>query len=68
MNSIHANSATKIISLVRRTIADDQEIYRTINVYYTTNDDANIRIDLALCFNSNDTDFSINFWGYNIKS
>ncbi|KUJ14724.1 uncharacterized protein LY89DRAFT_783814 [Mollisia scopiformis] len=42
--------------------------YRTIGVGYATNDDANIRINLAHYFNCGSSDESIDFWGYNIYS
>ncbi|KAK7707819.1 1 3-beta-glucanosyltransferase gel4 [Botryosphaeria dothidea] len=42
--------------------------YRTIGVGYATNDDADIRVDMADYFNCGDTDDSIDFWGYNIYS
>jgi hypothetical protein len=42
--------------------------YRTIGVGYATNDDANIRIDLAHYFNCGKTEEAIDFWGYNIYS
>ncbi|TGO12076.1 hypothetical protein BTUL_0095g00340 [Botrytis tulipae] len=42
--------------------------YRTIGVGYATNDDANIRIDLAHYFNCGDAESAIDFWGYNIYS
>ncbi|TEY46223.1 hypothetical protein BOTCAL_0319g00040 [Botryotinia calthae] len=42
--------------------------YRSIGVGYATNDDANIRIDLAHYFNCGDADSAIDFWGYNIYS
>ena len=43
--------------------------YRTIGVGYATNDDANIRIDLAHYFNcGSDPASAIDFWGYNIYS
>ncbi|KAE8450036.1 hypothetical protein EG329_007175 [Mollisiaceae sp. DMI_Dod_QoI] len=42
--------------------------YRTIGVGYATNDDANIRINLAHYFNCGNSDESIDFWGYNIYS
>lgn len=43
--------------------------YRTIGVGYATNDDANIRIDLAHYFNcGSETANAIDFWGYNIYS
>lgn len=42
--------------------------YRAIGVGYATNDDANIRLNLAKYFNCGDTASSIDFWGYNIYS
>ena len=42
--------------------------YRTIGVGYATNDDADIRIDLADYFNCGDQSSAIDFWGYNIYS
>ena len=43
--------------------------YRTIGVGYATNDDANIRINLADYFNcGDDAANAIDFWGYNIYS
>ncbi|EOD45049.1 hypothetical protein BKCO1_5000182 [Neofusicoccum parvum] len=42
--------------------------YRTIGVGYATNDDADIREDMADYFNCGDTEDAIDFWGYNIYS
>lgn len=43
--------------------------YRTIGVGYATNDDADIRVDLANYFNcGSDQSEAIDFWGYNIYS
>jgi 1,3-beta-glucanosyltransferase GAS1 len=43
--------------------------YRTIGVGYATNDDANIRENLANYFNcGSDQSAAIDFWGYNIYS
>jgi len=42
--------------------------YRTIGVGYATNDDADIRVNMADYFNCGDSENSIDFWGYNIYS
>jgi len=42
--------------------------YRTMGVGYATNDDADIRVNLADYFNCGDATDSIDFWGYNIYS
>lgn len=42
--------------------------YRTMGVGYATNDDADIRDDMADYFNCKSRDESIDFWGYNIYS
>ncbi len=42
--------------------------YRTIGVGYATNDDADIRLNLADYFNCGDASSAIDFWGYNIYS
>ncbi|KAL1619189.1 hypothetical protein UCDDS831_g04985 [Diplodia seriata] len=42
--------------------------YREIGVGYATNDDADIRVDMADYFDCGDSDSSIDFWGYNIYS
>ncbi|KFY08863.1 hypothetical protein V492_05844 [Pseudogymnoascus sp. VKM F-4246] len=42
--------------------------YRDIGVGYATNDDAEIRDDLADYFNCGKAEESIDFWGYNIYS
>jgi len=45
-----------------------QKKYRAIPVGYATNDDADIRLDLAKYFNCNSADEGVDFWGYNIYS
>ncbi|OJJ82857.1 glycoside hydrolase family 72 protein [Aspergillus glaucus CBS 516.65] len=42
--------------------------YRTMGVGYATNDDADIREKMANYFNCDNSDDSIDFWGYNIYS
>ena len=42
--------------------------YRTIGVGYATNDDADIRVNMADYFNCGDQTDAIDFWGYNIYS
>jgi hypothetical protein len=42
--------------------------YRAIGVGYATNDDAEIRLNLANYFNCGDASSAIDFWGYNIYS
>lgn len=42
--------------------------YRTIGVGYATNDDADIRENLAAYFDCGTSEESIDFWGYNIYS
>ncbi|KAK7885506.1 1 3-beta-glucanosyltransferase gel4 [Exophiala xenobiotica] len=42
--------------------------YRTIGVGYATNDDADIREDLANYFDCGESANAIDFWGYNIYS
>jgi len=42
--------------------------YREIGVGYATNDDAEIRENLAAYFDCGDKDVAIDFWGYNIYS
>ncbi|KAK4948533.1 1 3-beta-glucanosyltransferase gel4 [Elasticomyces elasticus] len=45
-----------------------QKNYRTIGVGYATNDDADIRVNMANYFNCGDAASTIDFWGYNIYS
>lgn len=45
-----------------------QKNYRTIGVGYATNDDADIRVNLADYLNCGPAQDSIDFWGYNVYS
>lgn len=45
-----------------------QKNYRSMGVGYATNDDADIRVNLANYFNCGSEEESIDFWGYNIYS
>jgi 1,3-beta-glucanosyltransferase GAS1 len=45
-----------------------QKGYRTIGVGYATNDDADIREDLADYFDCGTSEQAVDFWGYNIYS
>jgi 1,3-beta-glucanosyltransferase GAS1 len=45
-----------------------QKGYRTIGVGYATNDDADIREDLASYFDCGSSEDAVDFWGYNIYS
>jgi hypothetical protein len=45
-----------------------QKSYREIPVGYATNDDSDIRLNLAHYFNCNTESETIDFWGYNIYS
>ena len=45
-----------------------QKNYRTIGIGYATNDNADIRTNLADYFNCGPAQNSIDFWGYNIYS
>ncbi|OJJ49197.1 hypothetical protein ASPZODRAFT_23461 [Penicilliopsis zonata CBS 506.65] len=42
--------------------------YRSMGVGYATNDDSDIRVNMADYFNCESVDDSIDFWGYNVYS
>jgi hypothetical protein len=42
--------------------------YRTMGVGYATNDDSDIRVNMANYFNCGSRNSSIDFWGYNVYS
>lgn len=68
-NVTNTNAAPFVKAAVRDTKAYiKSKNYRTIGVGYATNDDADIRVNLAEFFNCGDPDSAIDFWGYNIYS
>ena len=70
----NAPNNTEASSFVKAAVRDTKAYiksknYRTIGVGYATNDDADIRLDLAHYFNcGTDQSSAIDFWGYNIYS
>ncbi|KAF2870949.1 Glucanosyltransferase-domain-containing protein [Massariosphaeria phaeospora] len=66
-NNTHASAFVK--AAVRDSKAYiKRKNYRPIGVGYATNDDAEIRENLASFFNCGNAEDSIDFWGYNIYS
>ena len=70
-----ANSATTTNSsaFVKAAVRDMKAYirhkrYRHLGVGYATNDDADIRVNIANYFNCEDPDDSVDFWGYNVYS
>lgn len=69
----NAPNNTQASAFVKAAVRDTkayikQQNYRTIGVGYATNDDADIRADMADYFNCGPSEESIDFWGYNIYS
>ncbi|KAF1808383.1 putative 1,3-beta-glucanosyltransferase [Eremomyces bilateralis CBS 781.70] len=69
----NAPNNTDASAFVKAAVRDTKQYiktknYRTIGVGYATNDDADIRQNLAKYFNCGDASESIDFWGYNIYS
>jgi hypothetical protein len=73
-NEVSNNSTnTDASAFVKAAVRDmkayiKKQSYRTIGVGYATNDDAEIREDLASYFDCGSRDDAIDFWGYNIYS
>ncbi|KAK5057553.1 hypothetical protein LTR84_011553 [Exophiala bonariae] len=73
-NEVSNNSTnTDASAFVKAAVRDmkayiKQRNYRAIGVGYATNDDADIREDLANYFDCGDRADAIDFWGYNIYS
>jgi hypothetical protein len=68
-NVTNTNASPFVKAAVRDTKAyiKDQG-YRSIPVGYATNDDAEIRVNIASYFDCGDSDEAVDFWGYNIYS
>ncbi|KAK5707326.1 hypothetical protein LTR17_020777 [Elasticomyces elasticus] len=69
----NAPNNTQASAFVKAAVRDTKQYiktmnYRTIGVGYATNDDADIRVNMADYFNCGDAASSIDFWGYNIYS
>jgi 1,3-beta-glucanosyltransferase GAS1 len=73
-NEVSNNSTnTDASAFVKAAVRDmkayiKQRGYRTIGVGYATNDDADIRVNMANYFDCGDPADAIDFWGYNIYS
>ena len=70
-----ANSAstTNSSAFVKAAVRDmkayiRQKHYRHLGVGYATNDDADIRVNIADYFNCDNPEDSVDFWGYNVYS
>lgn len=69
----NAPNNTEASAFVKAAVRDTKayikaQNYRTIGVGYATNDDAEIRENMANYFNCGDEENAIDFWGYNIYS
>ena len=73
-NEVSNNASNTDASAFVKAAVRDMKAYiktnvnRPIGVGYATNDDAEIRTNLANYFDCGDTENSIDFWGYNIYS
>ncbi|KAL1303171.1 hypothetical protein AAFC00_006598 [Neodothiora populina] len=69
----NAPNTTNASAFVKAAVRDTKAYikakgYRTIGVGYATNDDSDIRVNMANYFNCGDEEAAIDFWGYNIYS
>ncbi|KAK4612074.1 1,3-beta-glucanosyltransferase [Fulvia fulva] len=69
----NAPNNTEASAFVKAAVRDTKayikaQNYRTMGVGYATNDDADIRENMANYFNCGDEENAIDFWGYNIYS
>lgn len=69
----NAKSNTDASAYVKAAVRDIKQYikakdYRPMGVGYATNDDSDIRVNMADYFNCGEEDDSIDFWGYNVYS
>jgi len=68
-NVTNTNASPFVKAAVRDTKAYiKNQGYRAIPVGYATNDDSEIRVDIASYFDCGSSDEAVDFWGYNIYS
>lgn len=69
----NAKNNTDASAFVKASVRDTKAYvkskkYREVGIGYATNDDADIRSNLAAYFNCGNAEDSVDFWGYNIYS